>query len=151
MFNWAEDSVIRERLYVAAAEQGDYQLFKDALPGKPGGDGPQNKRILQLRARCPERVARGTQKVAVWGVQTRSRHRPFRGEHSMLRFLVTRLLSAIPVLLILSVVTFAIIQAPPGDYSDYIRSQLINLGARPMSRPMPKQRPMPSPMASISR
>ncbi len=33
-----------------------------------------------------------------------------------------------PVLLILSIVTFAIIQAPPGNYSDYIRSQLINLG-----------------------
>ncbi|HZG27120.1 peptide/nickel transport system permease protein [Ensifer adhaerens] len=46
----------------------------------------------------------------------------------MLRFLVSRLLSAIPVLLILSVVTFAIIQAPPGNYADYIRSQLINQG-----------------------
>ncbi len=41
MFNWAEDSIIRERLYVPAADQGDYQLFKDMLPGKPGGDGPQ--------------------------------------------------------------------------------------------------------------
>ena len=41
MFNWAEDSVIRERLYVPTADQGDYQLFKDMLPGKPGGDGPQ--------------------------------------------------------------------------------------------------------------
>jgi len=46
----------------------------------------------------------------------------------MLRFLVTRLLSAIPLLLILSIVTFAIIQAPPGNYADYIRSQLMNLG-----------------------
>jgi peptide/nickel transport system permease protein len=46
----------------------------------------------------------------------------------MLRFLVTRLLSAIPLLLILSIVTFAIIQAPPGNYADYIRSQLVNLG-----------------------
>lgn len=32
------------------------------------------------------------------------------------------------MLLILSVVTFAIIQAPPGDYADYIRSQLMNQG-----------------------
>ncbi len=46
----------------------------------------------------------------------------------MLRFLFFRVLSAIPVLLILSVVTFAIIQAPPGDYSDYIRSMLMNQG-----------------------
>ncbi|MDP9836395.1 peptide/nickel transport system permease protein [Neorhizobium huautlense] len=46
----------------------------------------------------------------------------------MLRFLLTRIGSAIPVLLILSVVTFAIIQAPPGDYADYIRSQLMNQG-----------------------
>lgn len=46
----------------------------------------------------------------------------------MLRFLALRTLSAIPVLIILSVVTFAIIQAPPGNYADFIRSQLINLG-----------------------
>ncbi|QKD05560.1 ABC transporter permease [Mesorhizobium loti] len=46
----------------------------------------------------------------------------------MLRFLLMRIASAIPVLGILSLVTFAIIQAPPGDYADYIRSQLINQG-----------------------
>ncbi|KAA3508919.1 ABC transporter permease [Agrobacterium rosae] len=46
----------------------------------------------------------------------------------MLRFFFVRLSSAIPVMLILSVVTFAIIQAPPGDYADYIRSQLMNQG-----------------------
>jgi peptide/nickel transport system permease protein len=46
----------------------------------------------------------------------------------VLRFLIMRLLAAVPVLLILSVVTFAIIQAPPGDYGDYIRSMLINQG-----------------------
>ena len=46
----------------------------------------------------------------------------------MLRFLVFRVLGAIPLLLLLSVVTFAIIQAPPGDYADYIRSMLINQG-----------------------
>jgi peptide/nickel transport system permease protein len=46
----------------------------------------------------------------------------------MFRFLLIRIASAIPVLVILSIVTFAIIQAPPGDYSDYIRSQLINQG-----------------------
>jgi peptide/nickel transport system permease protein len=46
----------------------------------------------------------------------------------LLRFLVMRVLAALPVLLVLSVVTFAIIQAPPGDYGDYIRSMLINQG-----------------------
>ncbi|MFC3704525.1 ABC transporter permease [Devosia honganensis] len=46
----------------------------------------------------------------------------------MLRFLILRVLGAIPLLFLLSVVTFAIIQAPPGDYADYIRSMLINQG-----------------------
>ncbi|HWU18140.1 MAG TPA: ABC transporter permease [Devosia sp.] len=46
----------------------------------------------------------------------------------MIRFLISRILSAIPILLVLSVVTFAIIQAPPGDYGDYIRSMAINQG-----------------------
>lgn len=46
----------------------------------------------------------------------------------MLRFLLVRIASAIPVLIILSIATFAIIKAPPGDYSDYIRSQMINQG-----------------------
>jgi len=49
----------------------------------------------------------------------------------MLRFLTVRILGAIPLLLLLSVVTFAIIQAPPGDYGDYIRSMLINQGGVP--------------------
>ncbi|MEO6014768.1 MAG: ABC transporter permease [Devosia sp.] len=44
----------------------------------------------------------------------------------MLRFIVVRLLSAIPILLALSVATFAIIQAPPGDYGDYIATMLVN-------------------------
>jgi peptide/nickel transport system permease protein len=46
----------------------------------------------------------------------------------MLRFLTVRILSAIPVLLILSIVTFTIIQAPPGDYGDYIQSMAMNQG-----------------------
>jgi peptide/nickel transport system permease protein len=49
----------------------------------------------------------------------------------MLRFLVTRVAGAIPLLFLLSVVTFAIIQAPPGDYADYIKSMLINQGGVP--------------------
>ena len=46
----------------------------------------------------------------------------------MARFLLTRLLSAIPILLLLSVVTFIIIKAPPGDYADYIKSMLMSQG-----------------------
>ncbi|KFC61769.1 Dipeptide transport system permease protein DppB [Devosia sp. LC5] len=46
----------------------------------------------------------------------------------MIRFLISRILSAIPILLVLSLVTFAIIQAPPGDYGDYIQSMAINQG-----------------------
>jgi len=46
----------------------------------------------------------------------------------MLRFLIGRILAAIPVLLILSMVTFAIIKAPPGDYGDYLREQMMNQG-----------------------
>jgi peptide/nickel transport system permease protein len=46
----------------------------------------------------------------------------------MLRFLVMRILGAIPLLVLLSVVTFAIIQAPPGDYGDYIRAMAVNQG-----------------------
>ena len=46
----------------------------------------------------------------------------------MLRFLTMRILGAIPLLFLLSVVTFAIIQAPPGDYGDYIRAMAVNQG-----------------------
>jgi peptide/nickel transport system permease protein len=46
----------------------------------------------------------------------------------MLRFLTVRVLSAIPILLVLSLVTFLIIQAPPGDYADYIATMLVNRG-----------------------
>ena len=46
----------------------------------------------------------------------------------MLRFVTFRVLGAIPLLFLLSIVTFAIIQAPPGDYGDTIRSNLMNQG-----------------------
>lgn len=45
----------------------------------------------------------------------------------MIRFVSLRILASIPVLLVLSLVTFFIIQAPPGDYGDYLRSQMINM------------------------
>ena len=46
----------------------------------------------------------------------------------MIRYILFRILAAIPVLFVLSVVTFGIIKAHPGDYSDYIRSTLMNQG-----------------------
>jgi peptide/nickel transport system permease protein len=46
----------------------------------------------------------------------------------MLRFIAIRLLQAIPVLIIMSMITFIIIQAPPGDYGDYIRNMMITQG-----------------------
>ena len=40
-FNWAEDGLIRERLYVPADQQSSNELFPDTLPGAPGvGNGP---------------------------------------------------------------------------------------------------------------
>jgi peptide/nickel transport system substrate-binding protein len=36
MFNWAEDAIMRERLWVAADKQGKYELYPEQLPGKPG-------------------------------------------------------------------------------------------------------------------
>lgn len=46
----------------------------------------------------------------------------------MLRFLATRILQTIPVLIVMSIITFAIIQAPPGDYGDFIRANMIVQG-----------------------
>jgi peptide/nickel transport system substrate-binding protein len=41
MFNWAEDNIIRERVFVAKDKQQNYELYPDTLPGKPGiGNGP---------------------------------------------------------------------------------------------------------------
>ena len=40
MYNWAEDNIIRERVFVATDQQADHELFPGTLPGEPGGDGP---------------------------------------------------------------------------------------------------------------
>src|SRR5918997_6848805 len=47
----------------------------------------------------------------------------------MLRFILVRLLSAIPVLLGISLVSFVIIQLPPGDFASSLKTNLINNGA----------------------
>ena len=36
MFNWAEDNIIRERVFVPTDKQADYELYPDTLPGEPG-------------------------------------------------------------------------------------------------------------------
>ncbi len=39
MYNWAEDNIIRERVYVAADKQIGAELHPQTLPGKPGDPG----------------------------------------------------------------------------------------------------------------
>lgn len=46
----------------------------------------------------------------------------------MLRFLGIRLMQAVLVLIVMSVISFTIINAPPGDYADYIRGNMISQG-----------------------
>jgi peptide/nickel transport system substrate-binding protein len=36
MYNWAEDNIIRERVFVAADQQSKNEVFPNTLPGKPG-------------------------------------------------------------------------------------------------------------------
>lgn len=45
----------------------------------------------------------------------------------MLRFIFKRLLAAVPLLLALSVVAFFLIQLPPGDYADRLKSQAVSM------------------------
>src|SRR5262249_26436043 len=46
----------------------------------------------------------------------------------MLRFVAFRALASLPVLLVLSIVTFGIIKAHPGDYGDYLKAMLMSQG-----------------------
>jgi peptide/nickel transport system substrate-binding protein len=36
MFNWGEDSIMRERMFVPEDQQADHELFPGTLPGAPG-------------------------------------------------------------------------------------------------------------------
>ena len=47
-------------------------------------------------------------------------------EADLLLFIVRRVLSAIPTLLVLSILAFLVIQAPPGDYGDIIKNNAIS-------------------------
>ncbi len=40
MYNWAEDSVIRERLFAPTEKQAGIELRPWTLPGTPGGARP---------------------------------------------------------------------------------------------------------------
>ena len=40
MYNWAEDNIIRERVFVPTDKQIDAELHPDMLPGAPGSAGP---------------------------------------------------------------------------------------------------------------
>lgn len=40
MYNWAEDNIIRERVFVPKDKQIDAELHPNTLPGKPGDKGP---------------------------------------------------------------------------------------------------------------
>ncbi|MDQ2695415.1 MAG: ABC transporter permease [Pseudomonadota bacterium] len=46
----------------------------------------------------------------------------------MLIYIGKRILAAIPLLIILSIITFAIIQVPPGDYASRVKQQAMSLG-----------------------
>lgn len=46
----------------------------------------------------------------------------------MFRYILMRLAQAVPVLIVMSMITFAIIQAPPGDYGDFIRQNMMLQG-----------------------
>lgn len=40
MYNWAEDNIMRERVFVPADAQADHELHPGTLPGAPGSAGP---------------------------------------------------------------------------------------------------------------
>lgn len=42
MFNYFEDNIMRERLYVPRDRQADFELYPMSLPGPPGSGGPIN-------------------------------------------------------------------------------------------------------------
>lgn len=47
----------------------------------------------------------------------------------MFGFIVKRVLAAIPLLLVLSMISFFLIQVPPGDYADRLKSQAISMSS----------------------
>ncbi len=66
MYNWAEDNIIRERVFVPADKQIDAELHPNTLPGAPGvgGSGHRELRILRSciggRGPSPSPASRST-------------------------------------------------------------------------------------------
>ena len=48
----------------------------------------------------------------------------------IVRYIIQRLLYAIPTLIFISIVSFIIIQLPPGDFVDYIMAEMANDASR---------------------
>ena len=61
----------------------------------------------------------------------------------MLRFLIRRGLSAIGLLFVVSIVSFTLIKAPPGDYADYAAALARNQGGLSYEQSMDAARPDP--------
>ena len=100
MFNWAEDNIIRERVFVPADKQPE---LSSCIPK------PSRAPRATDRCRWPYIATSPRQGGAAPPCSTDAG-----ADMPMLRFLVMRMLAAMPILFVLSVVTFAIIQAPPG-------------------------------------
>ena len=127
MFNWAEDNIIRERVFVAGRQAGRLRTASRArCPASPATTARSTDRRTRADARGWRAAASG------------ARARPPTSHSESLRrcsdFCSCASLGRSRCCFVLSVVTFAIIQAPPGDYGDYIRSQLINQGGASLRR-----------------
>jgi hypothetical protein len=110
MFNWAEDNIIRERVSsYLPMRSSDYELHPETLPGAPGSEQRPDRRSSSERS---EPLCGG---MSVPPALNRNRL----ADRRCFDFMTMRVLGAIPLLFLLSIVTFAIIQAPPGDYADY--------------------------------
>ena len=117
MFNWAEDNIIRERVYRARGQAAELRAASQDPPGRAG-----RRQRTCVASRHPTQRRHG-------GPGPRAS--PKAPGLAMFRFVASRILAAIPVLLVLSIVTFAIIKAQPGDYGDYLKSMLMSQGNVP--------------------
>ena len=113
LFNWAEDNIIRERVYVPAdKQQPEYQLQPETLPGAPGLGQPaiERDKIGQGGASPPCPAPDGADANASFSRSAHPRGHPRCSSSS-------------------SMVTFTIIHSRPGDYGDFVHSMLIARGA----------------------
>ncbi len=101
MFNWAEDNIIRERVFVRGRQAGQLRAAsRSTLPGKPGRQGPDQLSLPSRarssgRARARPDIAQACRPFDRPELSTATRE----ANSPMLRFLLVRIASAIPVLL----------------------------------------------------